>query len=54
MCPFPFAQGDWAGNVYSESGCPGTCVDCNCQQSCTSFSEAYWEINSLRVYGPDL
>jgi len=21
-------QGDWAGNVYSTSGCPGNCTDC--------------------------
>ncbi|KAI0283797.1 concanavalin A-like lectin/glucanase domain-containing protein [Russula brevipes] len=43
--------GDWAGNVYSGSGCPGTCVDF-VNNKASSFSEAYWEINSLRVYGP--
>ena len=53
--------GDYAGSVYGASGCPmdaniGTGSDS--QQSCrafvannpTLFSEAYWLINSLRVY----
>ncbi|KAK7472629.1 hypothetical protein VKT23_000742 [Stygiomarasmius scandens] len=44
--------GDWAGNAFPSSGCgPSECavfVD----QNPGAFSEAYWEINSLRVYTP--
>ncbi|KAG6907665.1 hypothetical protein DXG01_007869 [Tephrocybe rancida] len=47
--------GDWAGDpsIWAASGCgPGTCaqfVDDNPEQ----FKEAYWEINSLRVYSDE-
>ncbi|KAI9510935.1 concanavalin A-like lectin/glucanase domain-containing protein [Russula earlei] len=44
--------GDWAGNVWSTSGCgPTTCVDF-VNNNPSAFSEAYWTINSLRVYTP--
>jgi hypothetical protein len=25
--PTPYIPGDWAGNSYATSGCPGTCSD---------------------------
>jgi len=40
--------GDWAGNSYSTSGCPGTCSDR--LQDPSNFINASWHINSLRVY----
>ncbi|KAJ5163964.1 Concanavalin A-like lectin/glucanases superfamily [Penicillium coprophilum] len=48
--------GDWAGNVYGDSGCPMTGGDS--VQSChnyvannpTQFAESYWEINSVKIY----
>ncbi|KAG8735619.1 hypothetical protein FRC10_010352 [Ceratobasidium sp. 414] len=43
--------GDWAGNsaVYAGSGCPSTCVD-YVNNNPAAFSNAYWDIASLRVY----
>ncbi|CAE6458900.1 unnamed protein product [Rhizoctonia solani] len=41
--------GDWAGNEYPSSGCPGTCVDF-VDNNPKAFVEAYWEIDSLRTY----
>ncbi|CAL1706599.1 unnamed protein product [Somion occarium] len=43
--------GDWAGSAYPNSGCGGNCVDF-VNNNNEAFSEAYWEINSLRVYTP--
>ncbi|EJD52769.1 hypothetical protein AURDEDRAFT_55815 [Auricularia subglabra TFB-10046 SS5] len=43
--------GDYAGAVYSAMGCPGQCVD-YVNNNPSAFTEAYWEINSLRVYTP--
>lgn len=48
--------GDWAGGVFSESGCPLSSPDSF--QSCTdyvanhpaAFKETYWEINYVKVY----
>ncbi|KZP31323.1 glycoside hydrolase family 16 protein [Athelia psychrophila] len=40
--------GDWAGNSYSTSGCPGTCAER--VQDPSNFVNASWEINSLKVY----
>lgn len=48
--------GDWAGGVFSESGCPLSSPDSF--QSCTdyvahnpaAFKETYWEINHVKVY----
>jgi len=43
--------GDWAGNVYSTSGCPGNCTDF-VDNNPDQFVEAFWDIKSLRVYEP--
>lgn len=41
--------GDWAGSVYGSSGCPSNCVD-YVKNTPSAFNEAYWKINSLKVY----
>lgn len=49
--------GDWAGNVFAESTCPmsdpsspmRSCVNYVAQNP-AAFKEAYWEINSIKVY----
>ncbi|RDB16836.1 putative glycosidase C21B10.07 [Hypsizygus marmoreus] len=41
--------GDWAGATYTSAGCPGTCND-YVNNNPEKFTEAYWEINALRVY----
>lgn len=41
--------GDWAGNSYATSGCPGTCAER--LQDPSNFVNATWIINSLKVYG---
>jgi hypothetical protein len=41
--------GDWAGNVYSTSGCPSTC-NAYVQNNPSAFNEAYWRINTLKIY----
>ncbi|KAJ3094951.1 hypothetical protein HK100_005970 [Physocladia obscura] len=48
--------GDWAGNVYGNGdSCLGGTGQAACdwfvQHSPSEFSEAYWAINSLKVYG---
>ncbi|KAH9019591.1 concanavalin A-like lectin/glucanase domain-containing protein [Lactarius deliciosus] len=44
--------GDWAGSLWPTSGCgEGTCNDF-VNNNPSAFAEAYWEINSLRVYTP--
>jgi len=40
--------GDWAGNSYATSGCPGTCS--NQLMDPTNFVNASWSINYLKVY----
>ncbi|TFK89981.1 glycoside hydrolase family 16 protein [Polyporus arcularius HHB13444] len=40
--------GDWAGNSYATSGCPGTCTDRLMDPS--NFVNASWNINNLKVY----
>ncbi|KAI6047619.1 glycoside hydrolase family 16 protein [Pisolithus marmoratus] len=40
--------GDWAGNSYATSGCPGTCE--NILMDPANFVNASWIINSLKVY----
>ncbi|KAI0669919.1 glycoside hydrolase family 16 protein [Trametes maxima] len=40
--------GDWAGNSYATSGCPGTCIDRLTDPS--NFVNASWSINNLKVY----
>ncbi|CAG8621127.1 16890_t:CDS:2 [Acaulospora colombiana] len=42
--------GDWAGGVYSNSGCPGSCVDF-VNNNPSAFTEAYWDIAAIRMYG---
>ncbi|EIW63420.1 uncharacterized protein TRAVEDRAFT_161729 [Trametes versicolor FP-101664 SS1] len=43
--------GDWAGSDYPNTGCPGTCDDF-VMNNPQAFANAYWEINSLRIYTP--
>lgn len=40
--------GDWAGNSYATSGCPGTCPEQ--LQNPANFVNASWAINTLKVY----
>ncbi|THH17007.1 hypothetical protein EW146_g3741 [Bondarzewia mesenterica] len=40
--------GDWAGNSYATSGCPGTCSDRIMDPG--NFVNASWIINTLKVY----
>jgi len=40
--------GDWAGNSYTTSGCPGTCPERLLDPD--NFVNASWSINSLKVY----
>jgi len=40
--------GDWAGNSYATSGCPGSCADRLMDPG--NFVNASWSINSLKVY----
>ncbi|KAF8633140.1 hypothetical protein AX17_004641 [Amanita inopinata Kibby_2008] len=42
--------GDWAGNAYSESGCPSTCVDF-VNNNPSAFREAYFDFEWLKIYG---
>lgn len=42
--------GDWAGNTYLNDGCPGNCID-RVNNSPGSFTEAYWDIGAIRMYG---
>jgi len=39
--------GDWAGAVYNQNGCPGSCTDFVANNP-GAFSESYWLVNSLR------
>jgi hypothetical protein len=41
--------GQYAGNVYSTSGCPSTCEDYVANYP-TAFQNAYWEFGSFEVY----
>ncbi|PCH36174.1 glycoside hydrolase family 16 protein [Wolfiporia cocos MD-104 SS10] len=41
--------GDLAGNVYTSTGCSGSCVDF-VNNNPQAFTNAYWEVNSLRIY----
>lgn len=40
--------GDWAGNSYATSGCPGTCPERLMDPS--NFVNASWSINHMKVY----
>eukprot|EP01113_Clastostelium_recurvatum_P020242 TRINITY_DN2403_c0_g3_i1.p1 TRINITY_DN2403_c0_g3~~TRINITY_DN2403_c0_g3_i1.p1 ORF type:complete len:309 (+),score=36.22 TRINITY_DN2403_c0_g3_i1:171-1097(+) len=41
--------GDWAGNTFNSDGCSGSCTSF-VQNNPKSFTEAYWGINSFKVY----
>ncbi|KAG6333764.1 hypothetical protein ID866_5326 [Astraeus odoratus] len=41
--------GDWAGEAYSSSGCPSTCVD-YVNNNPQAFTGAYFQFASIRVY----
>nr|XP_031859225.1 uncharacterized protein CI109_005421 [Kwoniella shandongensis]KAA5526297.1 hypothetical protein CI109_005421 [Kwoniella shandongensis] len=41
--------GDYAGSTYASTGCPSSCRNF-VQNFPAAFSEAYWSLNSLRVY----
>ncbi|TYJ51917.1 hypothetical protein B9479_007496 [Cryptococcus floricola] len=41
--------GDYAGATYTSAGCPGTCSTF-VTNTPSAFTEAYWSLNSLRVY----
>ncbi|KAK4983989.1 hypothetical protein LTR66_008638 [Elasticomyces elasticus] len=44
--------GDWAGAVWSGSSCASKANTCNdyVQNNPSAFTDAYWSVNSLRVY----
>ncbi|KAI0295852.1 glycoside hydrolase family 16 protein [Multifurca ochricompacta] len=44
--------GDWAGNAWAGSGCGGGTCENFVDNNPSAFAEAYWAINSLRVYTP--
>ncbi|KIM37387.1 glycoside hydrolase family 16 protein [Hebeloma cylindrosporum] len=41
--------GDWAGAVYGQSGCPGTCID-HVNNNPAAFKDAYFDFAAIRVY----
>lgn len=43
--------GDWAGNTYAQSECPGTCVD-YVNNNPDAFENAYFHFASLKIYKP--
>jgi len=49
-----FLCGDWAGNVWSSGGCATSTGVSSCvtyaQTAPSAFAEAYWSINSIKVY----
>ncbi|KDQ61179.1 glycoside hydrolase family 16 protein [Jaapia argillacea MUCL 33604] len=46
--------GDWAGSVWPMSGCAaGSCED-YVNDNPKAFANAYWEVNSVRVYTPHM
>ena len=42
--------GDWAGNTYATSTCPGTSCNAFVRSQPESFRDAYWAIRSLKIY----
>lgn len=40
--------GDWAGDAYGQSQCPGTCSDM--VANATNFVDAKWKVNYIAVY----
>jgi len=41
--------GDWAGAVFNQDGCPGSCQS-YVQNNPGDFTESYWAINYFKVY----
>ncbi|CAA7267292.1 unnamed protein product [Cyclocybe aegerita] len=41
--------GDWAGNAYGSSGCPGTCID-YVNNNPSAFTNAYFDFAWLKIY----
>ena len=41
--------GDWAGSVYNNDGCPGSCID-RVNNNPSSFGEAYFNIANIDIY----
>ncbi|CAJ2507885.1 Uu.00g090710.m01.CDS01 [Anthostomella pinea] len=41
--------GQWAGNVYAESGCPSNCTDYVANNP-DAFTNAFWEFGAFQVY----
>ncbi|EAU81590.1 glycosyl hydrolase family 16 [Coprinopsis cinerea okayama7 len=41
--------GDWAGQTYEQSGCPGTCVDF-VNNNPSAFEKAFFDLRGIRVY----
>ncbi|KAI1262099.1 concanavalin A-like lectin/glucanase domain-containing protein [Xylariaceae sp. FL1019] len=41
--------GQWAGNVYADSGCPSDCEDYVANYP-TAFENAYWEFGAFQIY----
>ncbi|KAH6910653.1 family 16 glycosyl hydrolase [Coprinopsis sp. MPI-PUGE-AT-0042] len=44
--------GDWAGNSYASSGCPGSCPERLMDPK--NFENATWSLNSLKIYKKQL
>ncbi|KAH7919357.1 hypothetical protein BV22DRAFT_1040974 [Leucogyrophana mollusca] len=46
--------GDWAGSVWGTSSCANAAPTCTAfvDNNPSAFSNAYWEINSLKIYTP--
>jgi hypothetical protein len=42
-------MGDWAGATFWQNGCTGTLADALSNGS--KFNDAYWLINSVKIYG---
>ncbi|KAL0068732.1 hypothetical protein AAF712_004061 [Marasmius tenuissimus] len=44
--------GDWAGSTFSSAGCGASCVDF-VDNNPQAFAEAYWVVDSVKVYTKD-
>jgi hypothetical protein len=41
--------GDWAGNVFAQTGCSGSCTDYVANNP-SAYANAYFGVKSLNVY----
>ena len=41
--------GDWAGSAFSQDGCGNNCNDYVANNP-SAFSDAYWQINYIKIY----